>query len=178
MKVVVVYESMFGSTEALAGAVADGFATAGAEVALTEVCLVAPHELADCDLLVLAAPTHALTMSRPETRSDAESRGADPRHTHSGVREWLDSVDQSLPATGPRPMVAVFDTRVSKARHLPGSAAGAMARALKRHGFTVVDRATFYVEDVTGPIGVGEYERAEAWSAAVANLMTSLVPGG
>jgi hypothetical protein len=173
VKVVIVFESMFGNTQALAGSVAEGMTGAGAEVALAEVGLVAPRELAGCDLLVLAAPTHALTLSRPESRADAVSRGASPRQARSGIREWLDTIDETLPAAETRPMLAVFDTRVSKARHWPGSAAGAMSRALKRHGFTVVDRASFYVEDIAGPVVAGERERAREWGSTLAGLASS-----
>jgi flavodoxin len=177
MKVVIVFESMFGNTRALADAVADGLSGVGADVALVEVGLVAPQELAGCQLLVLAAPTHALTMSRPESRADAVHRGADPSHARGGVREWLDTVDEVLPPTAPRPMVAVFDSRVSKARHWPGSAAGAMARAMRRHGFTVVDRASFYVQDVTGPVVAGERDRAREWGSTLTGLATSKANG-
>lgn len=167
MKVVIVFESMFGNTQALAGAVAEGLRAAGAEVGVSDVGLLSPHTLAGCDLLVLAAPTHALTMSRPETRAEAVSRGADPRQLHSGIREWLDGVDATLPITEHRPAVAVFDTRAAKARHWPGSAAGAMARALKRHGFVVAARTSFYVNDVKGPLVSGERDRARTWGSAL-----------
>ena len=169
MKVVIVFESMFGNTQALARAVAEGLTGSGAEVALAEVGSPASRAFAGCDLLVLAAPTHALTMSRPESRADAVSRGADPRHTGSGVREWLDTVDEILPPAQPRPVVAVFDTRVVKARHWPGSAANAMSRAVKRHGLTVVDRTTFYVQGISGPVADGEGKRAREWGAALAD---------
>ncbi|GAA4715084.1 hypothetical protein [Nocardioides conyzicola] len=168
MRAVIVFESMFGNTQELAAAVGEGLRTAGAEVAVSDVGLLAPGTLAGCDLLVLAAPTHALTMSRPQSRAEAVSRGADPRQLHSGMREWLDGVDQSLPTTEDRPAVAVFDTRISKARHWPGSAAGAMARALRRHGFVVAARASFYVNDVKGPLVAGERDRAEGWGSALA----------
>ena len=60
-----------------------------------------------------------------------------------------------------RPAVAVFDTRIDKVRHLPGSAAKRAARVLRSHGFEVLDRPTsFYVADLKGPPNDGELDRA------------------
>ena len=124
-----------------------------------------------CDLLVLAAPTHALSLSRPQTREDAVSKGADPAHAATGLREWLPTLQESLPAGSTRPAVAVFDTRVVKARHWPGSAAKSLARRLTKSGFPVVDRASFYVDDTAGPVTDGEHARARAWGAHLAGLL-------
>jgi len=164
MKVVVICESMFGNTEQLATAVAKGLTGAGAEVAVLEVGdAYAGHPDLDCDLLVVAAPTHALTLSRPESRAQAVERGADPRREAVGVREWLPTLAEVLPPDGPRPPVAVFDTRVLQAKHWPGSAARASERRLRKSGFRVGERASFYVDAVAGPVADGELERAEAW---------------
>lgn len=167
MKVVIVFESMFGNTAALARDVMAGLADGGADVVLADVTSAPAQELLECDLLVLAAPTHALTLSRPESRAEAVTRGADPAHASTGLREWLTTLDTS----SPRPAIAVFDTRVSKVRHLPGSAARSAARALKKSGFAVVDRASFYVDDITGPLSPGEHERARGWGHGLALLV-------
>ncbi len=71
MKVVVVFESMFGNTEVLGGDVTAGLAEAGAGVTMTDVSDSVVHQIVGCDLVVLAAPTHALALSRPESRADA-----------------------------------------------------------------------------------------------------------
>jgi hypothetical protein len=78
-----------------------------------------------------------------------------------------------MPSTSPRPPAAVFDTRVAKVRHLPGSAAGSAARTLRRSGFRVVERASFYVEDITGPVAAGEPERAREWGRGLGALVPS-----
>jgi flavodoxin len=74
MRALIVYESMFGNTRQIAEAVAEGL-RAGHDAAPVEVGLVevgeAPATVADVDLLVVGGPTHALGMSRPETRQSA-----------------------------------------------------------------------------------------------------------
>lgn len=171
VKAVIVFESMFGNTEELARAVAEGLTSAGAEVALREVGHDVPQDFAGCDLLVLAAPTHALSLSRPESRSDAVSRGADRARAATGMREWLAADEETFGPASSRPAVVVFDSRLEKARHWPGSAAKRMAKTLKRQGFTVLDRTSFYVVQMDGPIASGERERARAWGQHLAGLL-------
>jgi len=170
MTALVIYESMWGNTRAVAEAVARGM---GSDVPVVEVG-EAPSPLpTDVDLLVLGGPTHAFTMSRPATRRDAVQKGAPPGHEDRGIREWLeaqegrDSVD-----------VATFDTRVAKVRRLPGSAAKAAARVARQHHLgRLVDTESFYVEDMEGPLIDGELERARDWGASVLSRHGGLPPG-
>lgn len=173
MKVVIVFESMFGNTAALAADVMAGLEDAGADIALADVSSAQQLLLKGCDLLILAAPTHALTLSRPQSRADAVKRGADPDQAATGLREWLSTLDAALPPTGKRPLIAVFDTRVSKVRHWPGSAAGSIARILKKSGYAVADRKSFYVEGITGPLVAGEQARALDWGRGLAGLVAA-----
>ena len=173
MKVIVVFESMFGNTKVLAQNVRDGLADAGANVELVGVIEAAAGEFADCDLIVIAAPTHALSLSRPQTRADAVKKGADPACAPTGIREWLDILGQTLPATSVHSPVAVLDTRVRKARHWSGSAAKRAARTLRKGGFTVMEQMSFYVVGVTGPVTPGEHERARMWGRHLAEMVPS-----
>jgi hypothetical protein len=64
--------------------------------------------------------------------------------------------------------VVSFDTRVDR-RFVPGSAAKAIARRLRRLGCYLMEApVTFYVDDVTGPLANGEEERAFAFGQMVA----------
>ena len=83
---------MFGNTEQVARAVAGGLATGGIDAVVVDVA-AAPVDLpADLDLLVLGAPTHAFSLSRPSTRADAVRQGAPPERAARGLREWLSAV--------------------------------------------------------------------------------------
>ena len=80
-----------------------------------------------------------------------------------GVREWLElaRIQQGLP-------VVAFDTRVDR-RLVPGSAAKAIARRLRRLGGYLIEApVTFYVDDVSGPLAEGEADRAFAFGQMVA----------
>jgi hypothetical protein len=176
MKALVVYESMFGNTEAVAHAVASGLEGSGAEVTLCPIGSADPTTLQDYDVVVVGAPTHALSMPRSATRADAVKQGADPARDAPGVREWIDHLE---PAVGARPAFAVFDTRigVGKARHLSGSAARRASRALRRRHRTLADDpASFYVGGTSGPLLPGEDVRARAWGSRLARS-ARLTPG-
>jgi hypothetical protein len=117
----VVYESMFGNTEEVAKAVAEGLRLEGVETTVVEA-RSAPHAVArDLDLLVVGAPTHAFSLSRAASRQDAVSQGAAPQRADLGVREWLESCrhDRRSPVA-----LAAFDTRMSRVRWLPQSGLG------------------------------------------------------
>lgn len=157
MRALVVYESMFGNTEQVARAVAEGLAT-HARVETVEAT-AAPVPLPDdVDLLVVGGPTHALGMSRAATRASAVEKGA-TGHDAGGIREWLDGLP---PLHGVR--AAAFDTHVHT--RIPGSAAGSARRRLRKLGATVVTSpSSFYVTDTQGPLDEGEFDRARRWGA-------------
>lgn len=140
------------------------------------------HEVADApaaihglvDLIVVGAPTHAFSLSRPNTRADAVRQGAPAASAGRGVREWL----EALP-TGPHSeTVATFDTRVDKVRHLPGSAAKKADKLAREHGYhKAMARESFYVEDVAGPLLAGELERAGDWGRTLARTILDRAGG-
>lgn len=172
MKAVIVYESMFGNTEAFARVVAEALSDAGADVRVTDVRSASCDDLAGSALLVVGAPTHAFSMSRPTTRHDAVKQGADAAREVLGVREWLATLDGAFPSREDRPAAAVFDTRVEKVRRLPGSAARRAGRVLRAQGFRLVaEPVSFYVDDTVGPPSPGEVDRARGWTAELAHVV-------
>ena len=76
---------------------------------LADVATASVDLPADLDLLVVGAPTHAFSLSRPSTRADAVRQGAPPERATAGLREWLTAAP---PQDARRLPVAVFDTRV------------------------------------------------------------------
>lgn len=158
LKALVVYESMFGNTEQVARAITTGLSKY-LEVELTEVTHAPAAITGHLDLIVVGGPTHAFSMTRPSTREDAVEQGA-THDTETGIREWL----EHLPAGHHSEVVATFDTRIDKVRHLPGSAAKGAAKSAHKHGYaSAAKAASFYVEDVNGPLLDGELDRAQRW---------------
>jgi hypothetical protein len=151
---------MFGNTRAIADAVADSLAAHFDCVEVFDVA-DAPRSVNGASLLVVGAPTHALGLSRPSTRQAAGEQGA-PAPSERGVREWLAGLERPAEPV----CAAVFDTRVRKP-FLPGSAARAMRRRLRRRGFRVLPPMSFAVSDTPGPLVDGELDRARQWAASL-----------
>jgi len=167
MSILIVRESLFGNTAALARAIGDGLLAAGA----TDVRVVGPEEAPttlddDVQLLLVGGPTHAFSMTRASSRADAVRQGATGPAT-LGIREWIGSVAprDDLP-------VVTFDTRV-QVRLIPGSAAKSAVGALRRAGFRKVEQGeTFWVQGAPGPVRDGELDRARAWGETLAQRVT------
>ena len=112
MKAVVVYESHWGNTEAIARAIAEGI---GPDAVPLTTDAARPELIADADLVVAGAPV--LGFSLPTERmveSLINQAGSPPADVaHAPLRTWL----ESLPAG--RALHAAFETRI---RWSPGGA--------------------------------------------------------
>ncbi len=172
MKALIVVESMFGNTRKVADAVAEGLRGHASVEVVGPADAPAPL-LELVDLLVVGGPTHAFSMTRGSTREDAVRQGAPAEAAATGIREWIDRLH-----AGPHSeVVATFDTRVGKVRHLPGSAAKAAVKALRKLGYTpVVPAESFWVADVAGPLLEGELDRARAWGESLASVAARTTP--
>ena len=171
----VIYESMYGNTRAIAEAIGRGLAT-GYEVTVQPVADVEATELTGVDLLVVGGPTHTWSMSRPSTRQGAataaEKPGSglsiEPGATGPGIREWLRSLDR---ATVPSALhVTTFDTRMHAPLGLSGAASRTIAKRLRRVGIRCDARPRgFYVSRQNLLID-GEIARAEVWGRELAAM--------
>jgi len=149
MRILVVYDSLYGNTEKIAQAI--GAALTG-EVQVSRVGEVDPSELSSFDLLIVGSPTHGGRAS-------------------PAMREFLDKVEApALEGTN----VAAFDTRLStRWVGIFGYAAGRIAKSLKKKGGTLVlSPEAFYVEGSEGPLKEGELERAAAWAKEIVQNAT------
>lgn len=172
-RAVVIFESLFGNTGAVARAVAAGIA----EYVPVDVFTAseAPTSVDGYDLVVVGGPTHALGMTRPATRQSAVEQGAQgpPR---TGIREWLAALRRPAELT----LAGAFDTRV-RVRGMPGSAARGMRRRMSRLGFdTSPPAVSFWVQGTPGPLVEGELDRAREWGADLARAVwtTAAVTSG
>ena len=158
MYALVVVESCFGNTHAVAEAMAACLIESGVEVALVAAS-EAPEEPV-ADLVVVAAPTHNLGL--PTTASRARAREAGSDMPEPGVREWLEGAKA---LKGVR-LVAI-DTAV--AGMFSGSAAKAAVRLAKSRGWTAERVPSFVVTGQRGPLRDGELDKARALGRALAH---------
>ena len=166
MSTVVVSESMFGNTKAIAEAIAEGLRGPG-QVTLGSVDDLSPDQVAAAGLLVVGGPTHAHGMARENAH---QSLAKDASYAKYGavlageesLRGWLERLPPG------RAAAAAFDTRFAKPRWLTGSAATKIAQRLRRKGYSVVGIESFFVQTAGGPLADGERARAVAWGRALA----------
>ena len=169
MKAVIVYESMYGNTHAIADHIGEGLRSS------MEVATVTPGPavgalLADADLVVVGGPTHVHGMTSKKSREAAvdavEKRDdveLDPTVPEEGLRDWF----HDLPKASGTPSAA-FDTRIDAAPALTGRASKGIARRLHKHGFEVVVDPESFLVDKHDQLLEGEVERARAWGATLA----------
>jgi hypothetical protein len=173
MRVVIVFESLFGNTRQVAEAIAEGIRGAAPEAAVS--CVRATEANRDvalgADLLVVGGPTHLCGMSSGVSRKmglKAEQVAAareaghpvEPDAAGPGVRDWF----IALPKAADGSLGAAFDTHVDLL--VPGGAAEGIARRLRRHGYELVaEPEGFVIEKTGGPLRDGEWDRAKGWGS-------------
>jgi Flavodoxin len=173
MNAIVIYESIYGNTRAVAEAVADGLG--GAEV-------LPVHDAADtiatAELLVVGGPTHMHGLATTRSRQMAAEAVHEDGGAHieagatekPGLRAWLRDLPHRDGANA-----AAFDTRLDKSPMLTGVASRGIAKRLRRHGYRILSTESFLVEDSEGPLEDGELERARAWGRELARSLAVAV---
>jgi hypothetical protein len=155
MHAVVVFESFFGNTAAVARAIADGI---GPEASVMTTDDATPEAVSDADLIVVGAPVLAFRLPTDEVRAGLlreTDAPTSPDTSHRSMRSWLESV----PAGEAK--MAAFETRF---RFSPGGSIGTITHELERAGYRSVAKGKkFLVTGKYGPLKAGELERARAW---------------
>jgi len=171
MDAIVVYESVFGNTRAIAEAIAEGL---GSVPVLPVAEAAKPRDTVG--LLVVGGPTHMHGLSTARSRrlaaegSHEDGAGhVDPCATEEpGLRSWL----RDLTPTSAQ-CAAAFDTRLDKSPWVTGVAARGIARRMQHRGLNVVATESFLVENSEGPLVQGELDRARAWGATLARSVAA-----
>jgi hypothetical protein len=173
MRVVVVYESLFGNTRRAAEAIAEGIrqAVAGANVSCVRATEANRDVAVGADLLVVGGPTHLCGLSSGVSRKlglEAKQAAAakeaghpvEPGACGPGLRDWF----MTLPKAANGSLGAAFDTRADS--WVAGGAADGIASRLRRLGYELVaEPEGFVIEKTEGPLRSGEWNRAKAWGA-------------
>jgi flavodoxin I len=152
MKVVVIYDSVYGNTEKIAQAIGAGLA---GDAKVVRVGDVSASELRTFDLLIVGSPVHG---GRATPAIEALLQQL-PAHSLEGKR------------------VAAFDTRFESEEQGIGLrilmsviryAAERIAKELaKKGGRLAAEPEGFIVEQKEGPLKQGELERATTWAKAM-----------
>ena len=169
MRAVVVYESMYGNTRAVAEAIGEGLRSAG-DVVVVPVGRAGPEVLDGAGLVVVGGPTHVHGMTRPRTRAAAAEVAAKPASTvvleagadGPGVREWLASLG---PVDG---RAAAFDTRLKGPAAFTGRASKGIGRALRRHGLELTAPPESFLVTKDNILEAGEAARARRFGERLA----------
>jgi len=175
MRVVIVYESLFGNTRRIAEAIAEGMreAVPKAQVSCVRATEANRDVALDADLLVVGGPTHPCGLSsgvsrRMELKAEqvAAAREAghpvEPGAPGPGVRDWF----IALPKAADGSLGVAFDTHADSCE--TPTAAHSIARLLRGHGYELVAEPEGFVIDKTeGPLRGGERDRAKAWGASL-----------
>ncbi len=175
MRALVVYESMYGNTHAVAINVAAGLA-ATHQVTLVPVTRATRELVAAADLLVVGGPTHMHGMSTAASRRmAAETAGKqgsgltmDPDADGPGARGWLAGI-----TAGDR-LAAAFDTRLSGMPALTGRASRGISAQLKRHGYRLVAAPESFLVSKQNTLLDGEAARACSWGAMIGQQARSV----
>lgn len=164
MQALVVYESLWGNTKAVAQAIADGFGNRAEAVSTADTD---PELLHDVDLLVVGAPILGFTLPTETMRHSIESNPTHKDHppdiSHPSTRSWLKTIASD---TG---FFATFETKIWWS---PGSSAKRIAKSLASAGYLqLTGPESFIVEGTYGPLRDGELERARDWGTNLASLV-------
>ncbi len=164
MKAVVVYESLWGNTAAIAHAIAEGI---GPEVPALSTAEASGAAIADADLIVAGAPVLGFQLPSDKMREGIRSNPGDapspPDLSHPSMRSWLEALPEGHAG------FATFETRISWS---PGGATSGITHGMERAGYRSVGKAQrFIVKGKYGPLRDGELDRARLWGAKLATTM-------
>jgi flavorubredoxin len=156
----VVYESLWGNTAAVARAIAEGLGDGARAVTPDQV---SQAMLESADLLVAGAPVFAFGLPTEKIRDTIERDEADapvpPDLSHPSLRTWLDTIPRGTART------AAFETRIWWS---PRGATGDIEQRFARAGYQSIGKAQkFVVRGKYGPLREGELERAREWGTSL-----------
>ncbi len=169
MYAIVVYESFWGNTAAVARAIAEGLGEGARALATDEAT---DDVVRAADLIVAGAPVIAFNLANDKMRAGLIDDDKAPRPAdlaHPSMRSWLEALPRG------RGRSAAFETRIWWS---PRGATSAIEQRLERAGYPRLTKARkFVVSGTYGPLREGELEAARAWGTELAEVMSAqMVP--
>ena len=170
MRALIVYESIYGNTHAVASHIADGLRShfevevVPAEEATRDLVLAV-------DLLIVGGPTHVHGMSSERSREAAREAVAkpgtdltlDPDAEGEGLRDWFHGLPRVQNAGA-----AAFDTRIDAPAIVTGRASKGIEHRLMHLGYDLVADPVSFLVDKDSHLLPGEAERATSWANELA----------
>jgi hypothetical protein len=162
---VVVYESLWGNTAAVARAIAEGI---GPEATALATDQATADVLGGADLVVAGAPLLGFKLPTDKMRDGIRTNPGRPPSppdlSHPSLRMWLEGLGRGSGGC------AAFETRL---RMSPGSAVREIGELLERAGYRqVADAEKFIVKGKFGPLKDGELGRARRWGEELARAVS------
>lgn len=169
MRAVVVYQSLWGNTAAIAHAIAEGL---GADTIVGDTSQITPEQAAQARLLIVGSPVHALRLPTAESIESVRERPVpvgdlEPRLDGPLLSDWIAALAPGDQAA------AAFDTRVRGPFGRGGTSS--IEKALKARGRSIVAKGQGFAvttqRSVTAPatmLRAGELDRARQWGATLA----------
>ena len=169
MHAVVVYESFWGNTAAVARAIAG---RDGPDAAAMTTDEATAEVVSGADVIVAGAPVLGFRLA------DGRDPGrALPRVGGAQAGRHAPSIDAVLARGRCRPgmrVAAAFETRF---RFSPGGAIGTITHEMERAGYQPIAKGKkFLVTGKYGPLKEGELERARSWGAELASAAQDGTP--
>ncbi len=163
MKSIVVYESYWGNTAAVARAIAEGLGPGARALSTAEATAAV---IAGADLIVAGSPVIAFSLPTEKMRENIRAKPgkspAPPDLSHPSLRSWL----EALPKGHGR--AAAFETRV---KFSPGGATSKIMDGLKNAGYTPIADAQRFIVKGKFVLLDGDLDRARQWGADLAKAM-------
>ena len=157
MYAIVVYESHWGNTAAIAEAIAEGI---GEDARAMPTSEATPALVAEADLVVAGGPVNMFTLPTDGARRAIATNEKHPTPadlSHPSLRSWLEALPPRSAAS------ASFETRL---KWTPGGATGTIDSGFRKAGYRSIAKAQkFVVTGTYGPLREGELERARTWGA-------------
>jgi len=167
----VVYESLWGNTAAVARAIGEGL---GPDTVVGRTSEISPEAAGEATLLVVGAPVHALSLPTAKSVASVANKPIEPGEVtpttgHPLLRDWVSALPEAPYAA------AAFDTRIGGI--LGHGGVSSLERRLKARGRKVLVRGEGFIiinqRAIQAPgslLREGELARATAWGAHLASL--------